>query len=382
MTAPTVLYGVTVATSVQTLLRGQLGWLRDQGWDVHVACSPDEALDDAAEREGFTPHPLPMSRAMSPVRDLAALWEWLRLLRSVRPQVTNVSTPKAALLGSIAARLAGVPRRVYVVRGLRLEGASGPGRWLLWLAERLTIALSTDVVVVSSSLGHALRASRLLGRRRALLIGDGSSNGVPAQEIATRAAAARTAGARESLGLPSDRLVVGYVGRLVADKGIDTLLAGAAAARSAPALLLVGSMDEPSLATAIEAAALPVVHVPWTDDVRPYYAAMDVLCLPTLREGFPNVVLEAAAAGVPAIATDATGAVDAVVDGVTGITVGVGDTAALAAAIDRLSAAPDERARLGDAARDRAVRDFRPERIWSGVAATMRGVEHPDARTI
>lgn len=382
MPAPTVLYGVTVATSVQTLLRGQLGWLRDQGWDVHVACSPDAALDAAAAREGFTPHPLAMSRSMSPLRDLAALRSWLRLLRALRPDVTNVSTPKAALLGSVAAWLARVPRRVYVVRGLRLEGASGPGRWLLWLAERLAIALSTDVVVVSRSLGTALRGHRLLGRRRALLIGDGSSNGVAAQDIAARVAVARAAGLRESLGLPVDRLVVGYVGRLVADKGIDSLLAGAATADAKPTLLLVGSLDDPGIASALEAGGLAVVHVPWTDDVWPYYAAMDVLCLPTLREGFPNVVLEAAAAGVPAIATDATGAVDAVVDGVTGLTVGVGDATALAAAIDRLAAAPDERARLGEAARERAVRDFRPERIWAGVAATMRGVAHPDARTM
>jgi glycosyltransferase involved in cell wall biosynthesis len=382
VSAPTVLYGVTVATSVQTLLRGQLGWLRDQGWDVHVACTPDDVFDRAAVREGFTPHALPMSRSMSPLRDLAALRSWLRLLRTVRPDVTNVSTPKAALLGSAAAWLARVPRRVYVVRGLRLEGASGPGRWLLWLAERLTIALATDVVVVSRSLGSALRAHGLLGRRPALLIGDGSSNGVPAEEVAAHAAEARATGLRASLGLPADRLVVGYVGRLVADKGIDTLLAAAAASRAQPALLLVGSLDDSGIAASLKAAGLPVVHVRWTDDVWPYYAAMDVLCLPTLREGFPNVVLEAAAAGVPAIVTDATGAVDAVVDGVTGIVARVGDVPALAAAIDRLAAAPEERARLGEAARERAVRDFRPERIWAGIAATMRGVAHPDARTM
>ncbi len=378
----TVLYGVTAGTSVQTLLRGQLAWLGAHGWQVHVACAPGDALDAAADREGFTPHPVRMSRSMDPLADLAALVAWLRLLRRLRPEVTNVSTPKAALLGSVAAWVLRVPRRVYVVRGLRLEGASGPARTLLWLAERLTIALSTDVLVVSRSLGHALHTHRLLGRRPARLIGDGSSNGVDAAAVARRTAAGDRSALRERLGLAEDAFVVGYVGRLVADKGIDTLLAGVAAARTRPALLLVGSLDEPAIAATLETSVVPVAHVPWTDDVWTYYAAMDVLCLPTLREGFPNVVLEAAAAGIPSIATDATGAVDAVVDGVTGITVPVGDADGIAAAIDRLTADPDECVRMGEAARRRAARDFPPERIWAGVSATMLGEADRDIRPI
>ena len=373
MSAQTVLYGVTVGTSVQSLLRGQLGWLAAQGWDVHLACSPGPGLDAGAVREGCTAHPLRMARTPSPLRDLGALLAWYRLIRRVRPEVTNVSTPKAGLIGSLAAWLARVPRRIYVVRGLRLEGASGLSRRLLWLTERLTIALSSEVIVVSRSLGAVLRRERLLGGTPARLIGDGSSNGVDAAALAARAAAADGPELRRRLGLPADALVVGFVGRLVADKGIGTLLDAVGSAQVPRALLLVGSVDEPSIAAALAGCEVSVAQVAWTDDVAPYYACMDVLCLPTLREGFPNVVLEAAAAGVPSIASDATGAVDAVVHEVTGLTVPVGDATALAEAIDRLGADPGERERLGAAAAERARRDYRPERIWSGVSAAMRG---------
>ena len=378
----TVVYGITVGVSVRTLLRGQLGWLATQGWQVHVVCAPSDALDEAAAREGFIAHPLPMTRSFNPIADAAALVAWVRLLRELRPEVVNVSTPKAALLGAIAARLLRVPRRVYVVRGLRLEGAAGPQRWLLWLAERLTIALATDVLVVSRSLGRALHDQRLLGRRPARMVGSGSSNGVDPRAISEAAAAAAGDGLRQQLGVPDDRFVVGYVGRVVADKGIETLLDGGAAAECRPTLLIIGSMDEPELAAAIDRSPLTVVHVPWTRDVWRYYAVMDVLCLPTLREGFPNVVLEAASAGVPSLATDATGAVDAVVDGVTGLTIAVGDSAALAAGIDELAADPERRRRLGAAARERVSAEFRPERIWAGVASTMRGEADPDIVTI
>jgi len=177
-------------------------------------------------------------------------------------------------------------------------------------------------------------------------------------------------------------VVVGYVGRIVADKGIDTLLAALDCCRSRPTLLLVGSVDDPGLAGAIASSAVPIVHVDWTDDVWSHYAAMDVLCLPTRREGFPNVVLEAAAAGIPSVSTNATGAVDAVIPTVTGETVAVGDATALAAAIDRLAEDAAVRARMGAAAKARASSDFRPQDIWAGMDAILRGQQHPNIRML
>lgn len=381
-TPDTVLFGVTVGTTASKLLRGQLAWLTTRGWNVHLACSPGPELDAAAAREGCEAHRIPMQREISPLRDLRALASWFTLIRRVQPAVTHLSTPKAALLGTLAAWTLRVPRRVYLVRGLRLEGAHGAARPLLWLGERITIGLSTDVVVVSPSLGSQLARHRLLGRHRAVLIGHGSSNGVDVAAVAERAESAGREHMRREMHVDETAVVVGYVGRIVADKGIDTLLAALDCCRSRPTLLLVGSVDDPGLAGAIASSAVPIVHVDWTDDVWSHYAAMDVLCLPTRREGFPNVVLEAAAAGIPSVSTNATGAVDAVIPTVTGETVAVGDATALAAAIDRLAEDAAVRARMGAAAKARASSDFRPQDIWAGMDAILRGQQHPNIRML
>jgi glycosyltransferase involved in cell wall biosynthesis len=365
-----LLYGITVPGSAATLLRGQLGWFQARGWDVHLVTSPGPLLDEVALRERVTVHPLPMEREMALVRDVRALQRWIRLLVRVRPDVVNVGTPKAALLGSVAAWLTRVPVRVYVMRGLRLEGArSRPQRAVLWLAERLTISLATDVVCVSESLREEAVARMLFGRGSGgVVLAKGSSNGVDADRWDPDLAAADRDTVRAGWRIDPDEMVVGFVGRLTRDKGVDTLLAAFERVSDLPVrLLLVGSLDDEELGPAIRALGDRVVRIDETSDLAPVYVGMDVLCLPTLREGLPNVVLEAALAEVPAITTTATGARDSVVPGVTGWLVPPGDVEQLASAL-RACAEDREHARaLGRGARTRALADFRPATIWSGL---------------
>jgi glycosyltransferase involved in cell wall biosynthesis len=361
-----------VPESAATLLRGQLTWFREQGWDVHLATSPGSLLDVVAEREKIVVHPLPMERETSPLRDLVALVRWIVLLVRLRPDVLNVGTPKAGLLGTIAGWLTRVPRRVYVMRGLRLEETSGLQRRILWLAERLTILLATDVVCVSHSLRDEARALGLLPRNHAVVIGHGSSNGVnpdrwrfdDADPVATRA----------GWGVRPDELVVGFVGRIAFAKGVQDLLGALGELDGLPVRgLLVGPVEDEALRSAIAALGDRVVSRDgWTSDLDHVYAAIDVLCLPTRKEGFPNVVLEAALAEVPAITTTATGSRDSVVPGVTGWLVEPGDVGQLADAI-RTCAEDREGVRAaGRAARERALRDFRPAGIWSGLESVYR----------
>lgn len=368
--SPRVLYGITAGMSADVLLRGQLSWLRKRGWDVTLVADRDERAARAAQREGVAHVPVPMSRAINLVADLKSLAGWVGVLRCVRPDVVNVSTPKAGLLGGIAAAVTRVPRRVYVMRGLRMEGARGVLRAVLWAMERLTVLVATDIVVVSASLGAQARRHRLLGTRPVWLIGEGSSNGVDAGAVAAAAERGRQRGLRASLGFAEDDVVVGYIGRIAPDKGVATLLDALSGVEGSPVRgLLVGSpegMDPASLGSR-------VVHVDWTDDVWQYYSAMDILCLPTRREGFPNVVLEAAAAGVPAITTRSTGAVDSVVDGKTGVLVDVDDVSELRCALVSLAHDTARLAALGAAARDWVRTEFQPERIWSGVESIMAG---------
>lgn len=374
-----VVFGTTVGLSARYLLRGQLGWFRSRGWTVVLATSPDEDAKRSALEEGVVFQSVRLAREISPTGDVRGLLRWIRLLRRTRPLATNLGTPKASLIGGLAAWLTGVPRRIYVVWGLRSEGASGPFAIVLWLVERMTIALATDVIVVSPSLGRAVVRRRLARARDLWITGHGSSNGVAAGAIAQRIDGIERGELRARLGIGEDRFVVGFIGRITRDKGVDTLIDAVSHPASHPALhdrvdlLLIGSLDDQRLAEPIAALGDRAHAIGWQQDVWAHLPAIDVLCLPTLREGLPNVVLEAAAAGIPTITTRATGAIDSVIDGETGFLVEIGDAAAIRERVNELAADPELLARLGDAARRRVRRDFSPVAVWEGVEALLQG---------
>lgn len=148
---PRLVYCVTAPSVAVYFLRGQLAHMVAAGWDVTLGCSPGPGLDVVRQREGVDVVEIPTPREISPLADLRSIARWVSLLRRVRPDVINMSTPKGGLIGALAARLVRVPKRVYVVRGLRFESEVGLRRRVLLLAERLTIACATDVVAVSPS---------------------------------------------------------------------------------------------------------------------------------------------------------------------------------------------------------------------------------------
>ncbi|MFW6597667.1 glycosyltransferase family 4 protein [Propionibacteriaceae bacterium Y2011] len=376
---PGLVVGVTVGISAYTLLRGQLAWFADRGWDVTLVSTPDEQAHRAATREGVPLAGIPMHRGISPLRDLVSLVQWVRLLARKRPRAVNLGTPKAALLGAVASWLLRIPKRLYVVRGLRLEGSAGILGRVLWAMEWITMRLATDVLFVGPSLAAEGERRGLLMRHKSWLIGSGSSNGVDAAAVVERAGTVDRDALRHRLGLESDHFVVGFIGRITRDKGVDTLLKACSSADLAPhvRLLLIGTVDEPDLEHEIVRLGDLVRTVPWTDDVWGHLPAMDALCLPTLREGFPNVVLEAAAAGIPTITTRATGAVDSVVDGRTGMLIDVGDAPDLTSKVNDLAGSPELTARLGAAAKERVFAEFTPERIWQGLHEIIDDAAEP-----
>lgn len=375
-----ILYGTTIGLSANRLLRGQLAYMRSIGWDVHVVSSPDRELSAAVEREAVKAHSLPMRREISPFQDLRSLIRWILLLLRLRPAITNVSTPKAALLGNIAAFATRVPRRIYVIRGLRLEGTSGTLRRILIALEKLTIAMSTDLIAVSHSLSEVLREEGLVKPGRTIhVIGAGSSNGVDIDAVRSATDDKERKSLREELGL-AGRTVIGYLGRLSADKGIHTLARAisqdALSTRSDWSLLCVGGAESEGVLELLTGTGVHVVHVDHTQEPWKYLAAMDILCLPTRREGFPNVVLEAACLSIPTVTTDATGAVDSVIDGVTGYIVPVDDFAAMSARLDSLVRDQQLRSRMGVAATERVEREFSNKRIWRGLHALYSAESH------
>jgi lipopolysaccharide/colanic/teichoic acid biosynthesis glycosyltransferase/glycosyltransferase involved in cell wall biosynthesis len=371
-----VLVAITDPMSTR-LLRGQLAYLREAGFAVALLSSPGEDARRMAADEGAALVEVPMAREISPLRDLAALLAIVRALRRMRPDVVNAGTAKAGLLVTLAAWLVRVPSRVYTLRGLRLETTRGPLRALLWTLERLTCALAHRVVCVSPSLRARAVEVGVVPAAKTVVIGGGSSNGV---ELARFGAVhdARAAGLRAELGVDGAP-VAGFVGRIVRDKGIEELAAAWAALRDefpAARLLLVGPLEagDPVSPASVDALrADPRVHLAGgVDDPAPYYRLMDVLVLPTYREGFPNVLLEAGASGLPVVATRVPGCVDAVAEGETGSLVPARDADALAAALRPYLADAELRRRHGAAARERVAARFGRERIWEGLAALYR----------
>lgn len=358
MTGPSlhVCFVVTSDLTVGAFLKGYAHELRRQGHRLTIVCSPGGGT---AGFEGLaTILPLPMRREPSPLMDLVALVRMIRLFRKVRPDIVVYATPKASLLASIGAFLSGINTRVYELWGLRMETSVGFGRKVLRALERVTVALSSSVVPNSSSL--ASRASELgvLRGKSPVLLGEGSSHGVDVERFSRSAVRADVdTGTRQFLDRSSG-FTIGFVGRLHPDKGVDVLIEAVRlclASGDQVRALLVGGDEGARLPSLAE---LPVHTVGQVADPRPYLAEMDVIVLMTLREGFPNVILEAASMEVPAIVADSTGSIDSVVDGCTGYVVPTGDVQALAIAIRSLLVDPAKRSTMGHAGRERVEDQF------------------------
>lgn len=367
---------MTSDVSLDVLLRGQLRHMRELGWAVTAVAADGGRLAAISEREGVSVRGIAMEREISPRKDVSALIRLVRHVRRLRPQVVNYGTPKAALLTSVAAWLCRVPRRVYVIRGLRYEGEGGRRRTVLLVAERLAAGLATDVLAVSESVARAYRRD-VAPRRPVVVIGQGSSNGVRPREVPS---AAEVADLRSRY-VEAGQTMVLFVGRHHPDKGFDDLVAALALPELGSAVLVsVGPVERelPGSARAL-AEEGRWHHVPWSDDAQVYMAAADLLVLPTRREGFSNVLVESQLMGTPVVAYDVTGTGDAVRAGATGLLTRQGDVPALAAAIGSLADDPSRRQQMGAAGRDWVIAEFSPGRVWSGLDAVYRGESLDDA---
>ncbi len=372
------------------LMRGQLRHLRESGFDVTLVSSPGPELTAVAAQEQVSSATVPMEREISALHDVKSFWAVWRLIRRLRPSLLNVGTAKAGLLGGIAGRLSRVPVRIYTLHGIRLETTTGLKRRLLITAERIACACAHRVLCVSHSVRGRAIELELAPAERLLVVGDGSFNGVDVDRFApTPERLARAAQIRQELEIPRDAPVIGFVGRFTKDKGIAELARAYEAVRArfpAARLMLLGRFESgdpvPESARRFIETDPGVIQVGYVPDPSVHYQVMDILALPTYREGYPTVALEASAAGKPIVATLATGAIDAVEDGVTGLLVPVGDADALARAFLDLIEHPELAARMGAAGRARVSESYTTLKVSQGLAdlyhQLLRGTEGAD----
>jgi glycosyltransferase involved in cell wall biosynthesis len=357
-------------------LQGQPEYFQNSGFDVTVLCPEKRSGEwEVARPADVRVLEVPIEREISPVRDIRSLWRLFGILRTLRPAVTNVGTPKAGLLGGLAACLTRVPCRFYTLHGLRFETAAGWRRELLKFAERLACRFAHRVVCVSHSVRRKALAHGLVDREKAVVFGAGSCNGVDVSRYAPTQERMRRAGElRRQFEIPPNVPVAMFVGRLTRDKGICELLqAFLQIENRIPELrlLLVGSFEDgdplpDDVRKSLETHDRVILAGP-VSDPAPYYALADVLILPSHREGLPTVILEGHAAGKPVIGAAATGIVDLIADGETGLLFPVGDATALAETIVKLVEDKPLARKLALAGQEQVKRNFRQELIWSAL---------------
>jgi glycosyltransferase involved in cell wall biosynthesis len=362
---------VTTVPMTFLFLGGQLGYMRNRGFELHGISSSGAQLE-----EGIPVHVVRMHRRITPLHDLVALFCIWKVLRHIRPQIVHSHTPKGGLLGMMAAGLFRVPVRVYHMRGLPFVTATGLKRVLLRWSEIISCTLSHQIICVSHSLRETAIAEGVCPAGKIKVLLSGSGNGVDAENRfnPARVGERNRHEVRVRLDIPQDALVIGFVGRVVRDKGVVELIQAWETLNKefdSLHLLIVGpfeSQDPVPLGVRGTLRHDPGIRLTgMVGDVSPLYSAMDVVALPTYREGFPNVPLEAAAMELPVVASRVVGCVDAVQDGMTGTLVPPHDSAALTDAIRLYLNDPDLRRRHGQAGRERVLREFRQEAIWEAL---------------
>lgn len=373
---PIRLVHITTVSQTLNFLVPHFRALRTRGVDVHVIAAPGTDLDRFVKDEGVTGHAIPMTRRITPWRDLLALVALIRIFRDLRPDIVHAHTPKAGLLGMLAARLTGVPVRVYHLHGLPLETATGLKRAVLAWCDWLACRCAHQIYSVSFGVREVIVEERICSPERIRVLKQGSISGIDA---AHKFAPQPKSGSvrnevRTRWGIGHDDLVVGFVGRLVRDKGFRELAASWQILREEfhhAHLLIAGrfEVDDPALSLARQQLESDerVHFVGHEPNMPPLFSAMDVIAFPTYREGLPYVPLEAAAMQLPVVASRVTGCVDVVVDGVTGTLIPARDSTALADAVRSYLIDPRLRDRHGQQARQHVVTNFAPQEVLSAL---------------
>ncbi len=371
-----VVHVTTIPFTLWVFLRGHVRFQEQCGFSVHAITSGGAYFAEFARDTGIPVHRVDMKRSIAIGSDIEVLTRLTVLLRELRPSIVHAHTPKAGFLGMLAAHLAHVPVKVYHLHGLRYATMTGLRRALALWSETASCTLADRVLGVGDSLRRAAIEDSVCESGRIRVLGQGSIAGVDASGRfnPVRFGDRARREVRQRVGVPTDAPVVGFVGRIVRDKGIEVLAEAWERVRSrvpAAHLVLVGPVEAQDSVTPRALQRLREdPHVRFRGvlaDPSSTYAAMDLVVLPTYREGFPIVPLEAAAMGIPVVASRVVGCVDAVEDGVTGKLVPVGDPVSLASAIlDYLS---DRNLRLdhGAAGRRRVEARFRPEMLYRAV---------------
>lgn len=367
----------TVPTTLH-FLEDQIEYAQSKGMDVHVLSAPDDDLWEFGANMRVEAHEIPMERRITPLRDLIALFHLSKILRKLRPHIVHGHTPKGGLLAMLGAWWCSVPVRVYHIHGLPMVTATGLKKLLLRWSEKISCLHASQVYCVSNSVRDVAVAEGLCPASKIKVLHNGTINGIDAANRFNpdRFDAIDRFDVRKEYNIPGDALVIGFVGRIVRDKGIIELAHAWTVLREEFPnlhLLMIGPFEPQDPVPAQVEQQLrndERIHLAgWLgpEEIPPHCLALDVLALPTYREGFNTVLLEASAMRLPVVASRVPGCIDGVIEGETGTLVPSHDATALADALRIYLSNAGLRQRHGLAGRVRVLRDFRPEDLSQAI---------------
>ena len=373
----------TVPLSLEKLLEGQLTFMQDY-YNVTAICSEKERLQKFGKENQVAIFFVNLTRKITPVDDLLAVFKIYKYLKKEKPMIVHTHTPKAGVVGMFAAYLARVPIRLHTVAGLPLMEETGLKRSLLDAVEKLTYRFATMVYPNSKGLYDFIVSQRFTSPSKLHIIGNGSSNGIDTSYFdPTLFSEADNLKLKESLKIPSEDFVYIFIGRLVKDKGINELtraFANLSETKKNISLLLVGHFEEdldPLLDETMKTISSnpKIFSVGYQIDVRPYFAISNTLVFPSYREGFPNVVMQTGAMGLPVIVTNINGCNEIISHYRNGLIVPVKDEVKLLDAMTEIVENKVLLSNLKQNARRTITDSYERTEIWSHLLKEYRRLE-------
>jgi glycosyltransferase involved in cell wall biosynthesis len=372
----------TVPISLRLLLKGQMKHMKEQGFDVVMISSPGDDASMVEQQEGCEMITLPMERKVSLLADLQSLIRLKRILKNLEPDIVHTHTPKAGLLGMMAAKWAGVPIRLHTVAGLPWMESRGLSRFVLKTMERVTALFANRIYPNSKGLYDFLVREKVIRKKEKIkLLGNGSSNGIDCRHFSRQAVDEEVVNnIRITAQLKAGGWVWIFAGRLVREKGLHELLKAFVQIHTLypdDQLWLLGE-EEPERDPLQEADRLlmkshtAIKYWGFQKDVRPYMAAADVLVFPSYREGLPNVPLQAGAMECALIVTDINGCNEIVENDQSGLIVQPKSIESLVQAMKKLRADELIKNQFAIAARERIQQLYSREHIWELIEGEYR----------
>jgi glycosyltransferase involved in cell wall biosynthesis len=381
MKKPKLIRITTVPISLNKLLEGQLHYMSDY-FEVIGVSSPGDLLQEVGEREGIRVEAIEMTREITPVKDFQGLRKMIKFLKEEKPDIVHTHTPKAGIVGMLAAKIAKVPHRLHTVAGMPLMESTGAKRNILQKVEALTYRCATRVLPNSKGLYEFILNEKLTKPEKLEVIAQGSTNGIDSEHFNPKHfSEIENTELRESLKIDPSDFVFIFVGRLVGDKGINELVAAFEKLnqnKAAVKLLLVGSLESdfdplsPETEKIIETNSA-IKAVGFQKDVRPYFAISDVLAFPSYREGFPNVVMQAGAMGLPCIVSDINGCNEIIENGKNGLIIPPKNETGLFAAMEKMMEKSDLEL-MQSKARESITSRFQNQVVWGNLKTVYQSL--------